>query len=572
LRIASNEAVTLAVAFGDRDALSGVIRSDTMDEPKRATGTALIKKACDILDLIGSNPGHADHAMLARHTQIPRATLYRILAALSSRSLIRNDPVTRSFMLGFRFLELAQNVWSSADLVAIASTELRRLRDLTGETSYLAIRQDNQMLALGWFEGAHSRRSSAGLGALKPMHCTSQGKSVLAHLSDQQVDAILSHGMEAMTAKTIVEPDRLKSQLAIIRARGFAIDDEEILEGTRCAGAAVLDDRGRPIAAISVAGPAYRITLERAEQLGQELADAARRIASQFRPLVASSARGDAQAASEFDSSAFFGGDPVWNEASQRLLWTDRLAPALHGWRSDGAAFSLESLGTELDCSFHTGKGAVLICRDRLALVSPTGKITERPRAGWDPITALAVAPSGEVWAASLGENGATSRIGRLADDGDVAQSFSMNGRIDGLAFSPNGGTLYSASSDGGGIHALAIQEKRKRLFSDIPKAAGRPAALAVDVSGRLWVTLIDGWSVVRLDDHGEFERTLAIPVPRPTGLAFGGRNLDRLYVTSARAGLGSETLLNAPMSGRLLTVEPGVSGAAVPLASFSWS
>lgn len=543
----------------------------TNEDSKPIAGTALITKACDILELIGSHHGHADQTMLAQRTQIPRATLYRILAALSARSLIRNDPVTQSFVLGFRFLELAQNVWSSADLASIASSELRRLRDLTGETSYLAIQQDKQVLALGRFDGAHSRRSSSRLGVLKPMYCTSQGKAILAHLSDAQVDAVLSAGTAPLTAKTITDPARLRSQLAIVRARGFAIDDEEILEGTRCVGAAILDEAGRPIAAISVAGPAYRITPERAEQLGQELAEAARRISAQLKPLLPSAPGGDAQPVRGSVSVAFHGADPFWDTVRQRLVWTDRLAPALHEWDAAGRVYSLESLDSELECSFHSTEGVVLLCRDRLVLLRPNGEIAERDRASRDAVTALAISLDGEAWAATISETAATARVGRLLANGEVEQSFQLAGRIDGLAFAPDG-TLYASSAEHNTVHALTVQGARKRLFANLPKAAGQPTALAVDATNRLWLAMSDGWSVVRLDESGEFERTLAIPVPRPTGLAFAGDNLECLYVTSSRAGLNREALLNAPMSGRLLSLDAGVGGTPIPLSTFSWN
>nr|WP_145927431.1 IclR family transcriptional regulator C-terminal domain-containing protein [Bradyrhizobium neotropicale] len=69
------------------------------------------------------------------------------------------------------------------------------MRDLTGETAYLAVQEGHHVLSLGRFESAHSERSSARLGALKPMHCTSQGKAILAHLSDAQVELALRDGL-----------------------------------------------------------------------------------------------------------------------------------------------------------------------------------------------------------------------------------------------------------------------------------------------------------------------------------------------------------------------------------------
>jgi IclR family acetate operon transcriptional repressor len=87
---------------------------------------------------------------------------------------------------------------------------------------------------------------------------------MLAHLPDREVDEILrQHGMPRRTPRTLSTPAELKSDLAVIRARGYAIDDEEIEEGVRCVGVAVLGHNGRPLAAISVSAPSFRLSMEK---------------------------------------------------------------------------------------------------------------------------------------------------------------------------------------------------------------------------------------------------------------------------------------------------------------------
>lgn len=125
----------------------------SLEKPALA-GTAVLQKAFDLLDHIGDTPGQLDSADLARRTGMPRATLYRILAALQARGLVRADPGQQTYSLGFHLIELAQNVWSSSDLISVAASELRRLRDMTGETSYLAVMHEGAMRSLGRFDGA----------------------------------------------------------------------------------------------------------------------------------------------------------------------------------------------------------------------------------------------------------------------------------------------------------------------------------------------------------------------------------------------------------------------------------
>src|SRR6185436_1050200 len=98
------------------------------------------------------------------------------------------------------------------------------------------------------------------------------------------------------------------------------------------------------------------------------------------------------------------------------------------------------------------------------------------------------------------------------------------------------------------------------------------PAGLALDAEGGLWIALIDGWSVVRISGDGALTRVVGVPVPQPTGLAFGGADLQTLYVTTAREPLAREAiaadaLASAPLSGRLFALRVDVAGVPTPVA-----
>ncbi|MEO6322093.1 MAG: IclR family transcriptional regulator C-terminal domain-containing protein [Polaromonas sp.] len=102
--------------------------------------------------------------------------------------------------------------------------------------------------------------------AAKPLHCTSQGKAILSALDDATRDALLQGIiLKALTPRTITDRRRLQAELKITAARGWSIDDEEIVPGVRCVGAPVVDAAGKVRGAISVAGPAYRMTMERVQ-------------------------------------------------------------------------------------------------------------------------------------------------------------------------------------------------------------------------------------------------------------------------------------------------------------------
>lgn len=85
---------------------------------------------------------------------------------------------------------------------------------------------------------------------------------------------------------------------------------------------------------------------------------------------------------------------------------------------------------------------------------------------------------------------------------------------------------------------------------------------LAADQEGCLWVALSEGWSILRLTPDGEVDRVLPLPVPHPTDIGFGGAGERTLFVTTSRHGLALEALASAPLSGRVLMADAGVTGA----------
>jgi sugar lactone lactonase YvrE len=100
-------------------------------------------------------------------------------------------------------------------------------------------------------------------------------------------------------------------------------------------------------------------------------------------------------------------------------------------------------------------------------------------------------------------------------------------------------------------------------VFASVKAGEGRPNGLAVDREGGVWSVRSDGWAVVRYRPDGTLDRTIAMPVPRPTGCAFGGRDLDTLFIASARVRLPIDVLEEAPLSGGLFAIKPGVRGLA---------
>jgi len=125
-------------------------------------------------------------------------------------------------------------------------------------------------------ESQQSVRTACTVGSRAPAYCTAVGKAMLAELPEAEVANIVRRwGLKAITANTITTASALKAELKAIRSRGYAIDDEEKEEGLRCVGSAVRSHSGKLVAAMSISGPAFRMTKERIPEVGRVLLQAA---------------------------------------------------------------------------------------------------------------------------------------------------------------------------------------------------------------------------------------------------------------------------------------------------------
>lgn len=510
-----------------------------------------LEKALDVLEAIGNAPQGMDHMHLGEVVNLPRTTLYRVISSLVARGMIRRDRARKVYRLGFRYLELVRNAYLMPDLTAAASYELRTLRDLTGETAYLAVLDGNQVLSLERCEGAHSRRSAAALGQSKPLYCTSQGKAILSAMDEAARNkALKGVTWDALTPLTLTDRRRLNAELKITAQRGYAIDDEEIALGVRCVGAPIVDAAGQVRGALSVAGPAFRLTLERLALIGPEVAEAARRVGAQLAPAET---RVPDEAVSAVPGQwAFHGAHPRWT-AQGTLYWTDTLAPSIR---------VLDQAGDRLFCTLESPIVGMVARPDGLLVAY---------QHGWSEVDAAGAVHPLEHWPGAglqaLGAHPDGSLWGCVQIEPHIWQVCAVLGRPPGepawrfdepvtaLAWDANGAQLFAVAPHSGTIYQMRAGAPQIRRFAALPKGSGKPSGLAVDSRGGVWTALRGGWSVVCFGPDGSLDRVIGVPVPCPTDVGFAPDG-SRLFVTSSRDAFDAETLRTAPQSGQLFTID----------------
>lgn len=513
-------------------------------------GTGALEKALDVLEAVGAAPEGLSQTELADRLAIPRTTTYRLLATLVARGLLRRDQLRKVYCLGFRCFEMARQAYAMPDLVAAAAIELRTLRDLTGETSYLAALDGREVISLERCDGAHSQRSQAALGQRKPIHCTSQGKAILSALDEETRDALIRDlALKPLTQYTITDRRRLQAEIKVTAARGYAIDDEEIVIGVRCVGAPIVDASGRVRGAISVAGPAYRLTPDRLQLLGPELAEAARRVGAQLQPAGATVPDGAAEPVP--GHWAFHGAYPLWDPRHQCLYWADRLAPAVH-CTLGGTDTVHASFDQPIAALVQSEDIVCAVVGQAMVAIAPNGSTHAMAQQIPTGLQALCNEAGGQLWAAV--EQAGSTVIGQLQPDGGVRVQWRVSESVQCLKWRAEDATLFAAAPDTGSILVIKPGTPGVRRLATVPKGSGLVSGLAFDRDGGIWTCLKGGWGVVRFAPDGGLDRVVGLPVPCPIDLAFDGQ-FSNLYVVTARQPVSLEVLVDAPLSGRLFMI-----------------
>ena len=219
-------------------------------------GVQAVERAIDLLEIMTKLGGDVALSELSDHSGLPLPTIHRLLRTLVHRGYVRQLP-SRRYALGASVLRLADA--AGRQLGAAARGQLERVAATVGETANLAMLDGEMAVYVAQASSTHSMRMFTEVGRRVHLHCTGVGKMLLAALPEEQVRAVAQHtGLPAATEHSITEIEALLDELARIRERGYAVDDGEQEVGVRCFAVPVV---GAPIpAALSVSGPAARVT------------------------------------------------------------------------------------------------------------------------------------------------------------------------------------------------------------------------------------------------------------------------------------------------------------------------
>ena len=240
-----------------------------------------VARAAELLKALGAHGGPASVFDLADRCGLNRSTAWRILATLEDEGLVERDPATGRYEIGYALVALGAAA-GHEPLIRRAHPALRALAEACLETASLAVPRGMQLVYVDQVQAPHVMAAD-WLGRATPLHATSTGRALLAWLSEDDIGAALPGRLERFTDTTITTRPVLRTELAQVRARGYAISRGELEPALWGVSAPVLDG-GRPVAVVSVWGVESRIRARGLDALGARTLAAADEIAAAAAP------------------------------------------------------------------------------------------------------------------------------------------------------------------------------------------------------------------------------------------------------------------------------------------------
>ncbi|HVV68809.1 MAG TPA: SMP-30/gluconolactonase/LRE family protein [Gammaproteobacteria bacterium] len=268
------------------------------------------------------------------------------------------------------------------------------------------------------------------------------------------------------------------------------------------------------------------------------------------------------------------GESPLWDHRENALFWVDIYGCQLHRLRVEDGSYHSWTMPDKIT-SIGLKQGGGLVATFKSALVAielPSGKITWLnellKNADNLRFNEGKCDRQGRYWAGTMDIQG-KEPTGVLYQFDHKAQAIARDADFaisNGIGWSPDNHTMYFTDTIARKIFQYDFDPEsgclsNRRLFATTPTDAGLPDGLAVDSQGDLWSAHSYGWRITRYAPDGSIKEVIPMPISRPTSCCFGGKNLNILYVTSARGNLSEADLLRGPDAGGLFAMTTEVTG-----------
>jgi DNA-binding IclR family transcriptional regulator len=266
-----------------------------MRKKGQASTLRSVDRAITVLKAFSEEEPELGVTELSQRLELPKSTVYRLLASLQQEGVVDQDPETEKYRLGIELVRLAGLVLKQIDVRQVARPYLQFLGEVSKETVNLSVLTgDGKVINIDGISSPRMVRNVGWIGREMLPHCISGGKALLAYLPQQRLERILAKGpvlssvlsevkgLQRFTEKTITDPIRLQEELKRVRQQGYAVAQEELEVGLSAVAAPIWNHEGEVIAAVSVSGPSFRLSSEKIPELAELTKQTANKISHQL--------------------------------------------------------------------------------------------------------------------------------------------------------------------------------------------------------------------------------------------------------------------------------------------------
>jgi DNA-binding IclR family transcriptional regulator len=251
-----------------------------MSNSDSAAQVQSVDRAISVLELLAQ--GEAGITEIAGELGVHKSTVSRLVSVLEARGLVEQLGERGKYAIGFGVVRLAGAATGRMDLTKLGQPVCQTLADLFGETVNIAVHDAGVAINITQARGSAAVSAVNWIGQRTPLHATSSGKVLLAHLPVEERKRLVSLPLDAYTENTVVDPDRLLAELETVAAQGYAACFEELELGLHAVAVPVRGHRGEVVAAMSASGPSYRLSRQRVEEIVGSMAEAAGDLSAQL--------------------------------------------------------------------------------------------------------------------------------------------------------------------------------------------------------------------------------------------------------------------------------------------------
>jgi DNA-binding IclR family transcriptional regulator len=493
------------------------------------TGTQLLDKALDMVDLIEQSSQRLSANAVAVASGYPKPTVNRILSALVRRGFLAVDRRDQTYELGMRFMQMAATLRRNHRLVALVEEELIALSARTGESVSLGIPEPNAVRIVGRYQLGLESLPGGPTGAKRPYHASAIGKAILANLDSKRMRKLIDRlDFTRYTPRTLMDRTALLPDLELVRARGYAFDEEEIVTGVCCVAVPLFAVHGEICGAISLSAPAHRMPTGRVNEIVAALSAVAEKVSARLHmPRESGGSTGAVQC---LRAGGLF--HPIAIAADGRdIRVVDAAVPAIYCFAQDGELRDTLRLDDLPDAAALGPDSAVALARQRDVEILQRG--ARKTKSFKSPVTAIAFTPDGRLLAAT----------GKAMHDAlSGTRLFVLDG--DTRAFTATSDRLYVLTADT--IEMRNLKDGKLLRRFPIQSTIGAYCTIASD-GRQIWICGPDTWRLARIDVATGMEIRLTAPERSVTALAatedglfMAGANLHASLIDKVEHNSGS--------------------------------